>query len=246
MPRLPRISPAGIAVHVIQRGNNRQASFVSDEDHWAYTDWLKGCSSRYRVDIHAWVMMTNHVHLLLTPQDDSGVSKMMQAVGRRYVQYFNREYRRSGTLWEGRFKSCLVQDEIYLLELYRYIELNPVRAGMVKDPGEYRWSSYQVNAFEKASELCTPHREYLALGRDPLERQANYRGLFAHHVEGELLKDIRSNTNKGMAVGSVRFKKEIEVLTGRRLQSKKRGRPVGWRKKDSAKGKEKRKNFPQK
>jgi len=169
-------------------------------------------------------MMTNHVHLLCTPQDGSGISKMMQAVGRRYVQYFNRQYRRSGTLWEGRFKSCLVQNEIYLLELYRYIELNPVRAGMVKDPGEYRWSGYQVNGLGKASELCTPHREYLALGNDPLGCQANYRELFTRHAEGELLKDIRSNTNKGMAVGTDQFKKKIEVLTGRRLQSKKRGR----------------------
>jgi putative transposase len=238
MPRLPRISPAGVAVHVIQRGNNRQACFVSDEDHWAYTGWLKEYSSRYRVDIHAWVMMTNHVHLLCTPQGDNGISKMMQAVGRRYVQYFNREYRRSGTLWEGRFKSCLVQDEIYLLELYRYIELNPVRAGMVTDPGKYRWSSYQINGLGKESDLCTPHQEYLALGDDPSERQAGYRALFAYHVEGELLKDIRSNTNKGMAVGSDRFKKEIETLTGRRLQSKKRGRRVGWRK-DNARNEKK-------
>jgi len=237
MPRLPRISPAGVGVHIIQRGNNRQTCFVSDEDHWAYTGWLKEYSSRYGVDIHAWVMMPNHVHLLCTPQSDNGISKMMQAVGRRYVQYFNREYRRSGTLWEGRFKSCLVQAESYLLALYRYIELNPVRAGIVTDPGEYRWSSYQINGLGKESELCTPHQEYLALGNDPSERQAGYRELFAYHVDGELLKDIRSNTNKGMAVGSDRFKKEIETLTGRRLQSKKRGRRVGWRKDNTRKEK---------
>jgi putative transposase len=230
MPRLPRISPPGVAVHIIQRGNNRQPCFASDEDHWAYTGWLKEYSAKCRVDIHAWVMMTNHVHLLCTPNDDLGLSKMMQSLGRRYVQYFNREYRRSGTLWEGRFKSCLVENERYLLDLYRYIELNPVRADMVVDPAEYRWSSYQVNALGKASDLCTSHREYLSLGRDPLERQKHYRALFLHHVEGELLQEIRQNTNKGMAVGSDRFKEEIEALTGRRMQSKKRGRPVGWRK----------------
>ncbi|MEA2113980.1 MAG: transposase [Thermodesulfobacteriota bacterium] len=230
MPRLPRVAPAGIAVHIIQRGNNRQACFVSDEDHWSYTGWLKNYSAKYRVDIHAWVMMTNHVHLLCTPHDEAGISKMMQAIGRRYVQYFNREYRRSGTLWEGRFKSCLVESEDYLLELYRYIEINPVRANMVKDPGEYRWSSYQVNGLGKASDLCTPHREYLSLGRDPIDRQSNYRELFVHQIEGELLKEIRDSTHKGMAVGSERFKEEIEFLTGRRLKSKKRGRPVGWRK----------------
>ena len=138
MPRLTRVSPAGIAVHVIQRGNNRQVCFVADEDHWAYAGWLKEYSSRYRVDIHAWVMMTNHVHLACTPHSEGAVSKMIQELGRRYVQYFNREYRRSGTLWEGRFKSCLVDSADYLLELYRYIELNPVRAQMVNDPGEYR------------------------------------------------------------------------------------------------------------
>ncbi len=155
---------------------------------------------------------------------------MMQALGRRYVQYFNFEYRRSGTLWEGRFKSCLVQAEHYILEVYKYIELNPVRAEMVADPGEYRWSSYQVNALGKVSELCTPHQDFLALGEDVADRQKNYRDLFAHDVEGELLEEIRANTHKGLAVGNDRFKAEIETLTGRRLKSKKRGRPVGWRK----------------
>ena len=154
----------------------------------------------------------------------------MQALGRRYVQYFNREYRRSGILWEGRFKSCLVQTDEYLLELYRYIECNPVRAGMVNDPSEYRWSSYQVNGLGKKSKLCTPHQEYLALGKNPIERQTSYRNLITSEVEGGLLKEIRDNTNKGMAVGNRRFKEEIEALTGRRLHSKKRGRPVGWRK----------------
>lgn len=233
MPRLPRISPSGIPAHIIQRGNNRQVCFVADEDHWAYIEWLKEYSAKYRVDIHAWVMMTNHVHLLCTPHNEAGVSKMMQSLGRRYVQYFNREYRRSGTLWEGRFKSCLVQSDKYLLKLYRYIELNPVRADMVKDPGDYRWSSYQINGLGKESKLCTPHHEYLSLGKTSAERQASYRQLFIHEVEGELLKEIRENTNKGMAVGSERFKEEIEALTGRRLHSKKRGRPVGWRKNKS-------------
>ena len=145
MARLPRISPVGIPVHLIQRGNNRQACFVCDEDHGAYAGWLKKYARKYSVEIHAWVMMTNHVHLLCTPRTEGGVSRMMQSLGRRYVQYFNFEYHRSGTLWEGRFKSCLVQEERYLLEVYKYIELNPVRAEMVADPGEYRWSSYQVN-----------------------------------------------------------------------------------------------------
>jgi len=186
---------------------------------------------KYAVDIHAWVLMTNHVHLLCTPQQDGAVSLLMQSVGRRYVQYFNYQYRRSGTLWEGRYKSCLIQAERYLLEVYRYIELNPVRAKMVNDPGEYAWSSYPINALGKTSDLCTPHPEYVKLGCTKDERMKNYRALFSHHVEGNLLEEIRSGVNKGMAIGHDRFKDEIELLTGRRLKPKKAGRPVGWRKK---------------
>ena len=230
MARLPRISPVGVPVHIIQRGNNRQVCFVSNEDHGAYANWLKEYSEKYKVDIHAWVMMTNHVHLLCTPRQEEAVSRMMQALGRRYVRYFNFEYQRSGTLWEGRYKSCLVQEERYLLEVYRYIELNPVRAEMVTDPGEYRWSSYQINALGKVSNLCTPHPEYLELGLEPLECRKNYHALFVHRVDGELLEEIRANTNKGLAVGHDRFKDEIELLTGRRVKEKKRGRPLGWRK----------------
>ncbi|MEN8189344.1 MAG: transposase [Thermodesulfobacteriota bacterium] len=230
MSRLPRIAPVGIPVHVIQRGNNQQVCFVSDEDRSGYTGWLKEYSQKYGVDIHAWVMMTNHVHLLCTPQQESGLSRMMQALGRRYVRYFNFEYGRTGTLWEGRYKSCLVQAERYLLEVYRYIELNPVRADMVADPGDYQWSSYQFNGLGKAFNLCTPHPEYLALGTEPSERRKNYCALFAHNVNDVLMDDIRKNSNKGMAVGSDRFKEKIESLTGRRLRTKKRGRPKGWRK----------------
>jgi len=230
MARLPRISPVGIPVHLIQRGNNRQACFVSDEDHGAYAGWLKEYSQKYKVEIHAWVMMTNHVHLLCTPRQEGSISQMMQSLGRRYVQYFNIEYRRSGTLWEGRFKSCLIQEESYLLEVYRYIELNPVRAELVSDPGEYRWSSYQINGLGKISDMCTPHHEYLRFGKTASGRQSSYREFLSHHVDGELLKEIRDNTRKGMAVGNDRFKEELETLTGRRLKSKKRGRPMGWRK----------------
>lgn len=230
MVRLARILPVGVPVHVIQRGNNRQVCFASDEDHGAYAGWLVEYAKKYQVDIHAWVMMTNHVHLLCTPRQDGGVSRMMQALGRRYVRYFNFEYRRTGTLWEGRYKSCLVLEERYLLEVYKYIELNPVRAEMVFDPGEYRWSSYQVNGLGKGSDLCTPHPQYLALGPEPFKRQENYRSLFVHHTDGKLLEEIRTNTNKGMAVGDDRFKEEMEKLTGRRLIAKKRGRPIGWQK----------------
>lgn len=231
MARLSRVCPAGIPQHIIQRGNNRQICFASAQDFAAYVNWLKEYSIKYQVDVHAWVLMTNHVHLLCTPRVVNAVSNMMQALGRSYVQYFNYSYKRTGTLWEGRFKSCLVQEEGYLLQLYRYIELNPVRAGMVEQPSDYGWSSYQINALGKESALCTPHPLYLALGSDLATRQASYRDLFKYHVEGQLLDDIRLAANKGMALGSGHFQAEVESLTGRRMTAKKMGRPVGWRKK---------------
>ena len=230
MSRLPRICPVGIAQHIIQRGNNRKICFGSEQDFFAYVGWLKKFSVKFRVDIHAWVLMTNHVHLLCTPNEEDAVSHMMQALGRQYVRYFNHSYKRTGTLWEGRFKSCLVEDETYLLHLYRYIELNPVRASMVAQPSEYVWSSYQINALGKVSNLCTPHPLYTALGINDNERQATYRRLFTSHVEGELLKDIRAATKSGMALGNNRFKSELTSLTGRRLHPLPPGRKLGWRK----------------
>ena len=230
MARLSRVGPIGIPQHVIQRGNNRQVCFAGEHDFAAYASWLKDGSKKYKVDIHAWVLMSNHVHLLCTPRAPNPVSQMMQSLGRRYVRYFNFSYKRTGTLWEGRFKSCLAQEEIYLLQLYRYIELNPVRAGMVEQPSVYTWSSYAVNALGKTSELCTPHPLYLALGNEAKERQANYRELFKHPVDGKLLEEIRQTANKGMALGNDRFKVEVERLTGQRVTPQKMGRPVGCRK----------------
>jgi len=232
MARLPRIAPKDIPIHIIQRGNNRQVCFVSDDNHAAYAGWLKEYSKKYKVDVHAWIMMTNHVHLLCTPRHEKGISSMMQALGRRYVRYFNYQHKRSGTLWEGRYKSCLVESKTYLLNVYRYIELNPVRAGIVLSPGDYPWSSHRINALGKTSDLCTPHSEYMRLGADSKERCDKYRALFEHAIDEREIELIRSATNKGMIMGNDRFRKEIEVLTGRRVNEKKRGRPVGWRKLD--------------
>ena len=231
MARLARVCPVGIPQHIIQRGNNRQVCFACEQDFAAYVSWLKDYAKKYQVDIHAWVLMTNHVHLLCTPRVDNAVSLMMQALGRHYVRYFNSSYQRTGTLWEGRFKSCLVQEENHLLQLYRYIELNPVRAGMVRQPSDYAWSSYAINALGKGSELCTPHSLFLALGVELKERQTNYRALFDCPIEGALLEAIRGATNKGLVLGNEGFEEEVESLTGRRMTAKKRGRPVGWRKK---------------
>jgi len=225
MARLVRVSPIDIPQHIIHRGNNRQVCFGNEIDMKAYLHWLKLFSKKYQVGIHAWVLMTNHVHLLCTPQKEGAISRMMQSVGRMYVRYYNRNYRRSGTLWEGRFKSSLVQNELYLLELYCYIELNPVRAGMVEEPSAYSWSSYSINALGVKSDLQTPHPEYLALGKTKDERLNNYRELFKAHIEAELLTEIRENINKGLALGDERFTTQIENLTKRRVTARKAGRP---------------------
>lgn len=148
---------------------------------------------------------------------------MMQALGRQYVRYYNHTYQRTGTLWEGRFKSCLVSEEDYLFHLYRYIELNPVRAGMVSDPADYSWSSYQCNGLGKCSELLTGHPLYLHLDENPSVRQAIYRSFFESHVEGKLLEDIRRSTHKGLVLGNDKFVLELEQLAGRQLREGKRG-----------------------
>ncbi len=226
MPRLPRVGPVGIPQHVIQRGNNRQVCFANEQDFHGYIGWLKEYAEKYQVEIHAWVLMTNHVHLLCTPRVRNGVSQMMQALGRQYVRYFNYSYKRTGTLWEGRYKSCLVQEEGYLMEVYRYIELNPVRANMVDDPADYKWSSYQINALGKDTALCTPHELYLRLGASREERQERYRGLFNNLVDVALVKEIRKATQQGVVVGNEQFKLDIEKLTGRRMKILKTGRPA--------------------
>jgi len=223
MARLPRIRLPGIPQHIIQRGNNRQPCFASDEDFSAYAHWLDEYARKYEVAIHAWVFMTNHVHLLATPESEEGISRLMQTLGRHYVRYFNYTYKRSGTLWEGRFKSCVVDEEKYLLICQRYIELNPVRANMVESPAQYRWSSYRANGLGKPAQLWTPHRIYRDLGNSPQGRARAYRSLFRGHLDEKLIHDIRQATQQGMVLGNDRFKQEIERLSGRRVTTLKRG-----------------------
>jgi len=230
MARLPRIQLTNIPQHIIQRGNNRNFCFAAEQDFATYVHWLTEYSKKHCVDIHAWILMTNHVHLLCTPK---AISLLMQSLGRRYVPYFNHKYRRTGTLWEGRFKSCLIEDVSYLLQVYKYIELNPVRASMVAKPSEYVWSSYQINALGKQSDLCTPHSVYLDLGANSLERQETYRSLFKHHIDSVLIEDIRLSLNKGLALGSERFKSKIEQSCGRRVREAKLGRPLSSGKKQT-------------
>lgn len=222
MARLPRLYVPGCSHHVIQRGNNRQACFFDEMDYAVYLKKLRDASDKYQVSVHAYVLMTNHVHLLVTPSDELGMSRMMQSLGRYYVRYVNKAYRRSGTLWEGRYKSTLVDNDNYLLTVSRYIELNPVRAAMVQHPSEYPWSSYRSNAMGKAIELITPHALYQQLGDTCEQRQANYCQLFRGRIADYTLAEIREATNKAWVLGSDRFKKEIELVANRRAES------MGW------------------
>jgi len=226
MPRRSRLKAAGVPMHIIQRGNNRQACFFADEDYQFFLDCLARLAKRFRCALHAYVLMTNHFHLLLTSELEAGPSLLMKFLGQRYVQYVNRTCRRTGSLWEGRFRSSLVQTERYLLGCYRYIEMNPVRANMVKHPIEYPWSSYAANAEGKPVAWITPHGEYLALGLDDERRRAAYRGLFTTELDQQLLRDIRISTHGGYAIGSSRFREDVEHALKVRATPRGPGRPA--------------------
>ncbi len=235
MARRPRLYAPGVAHHIIQRGNNREACFYEEADYTTYLTYLKESAEHNQVSIHAYVLMTNHVHILCTPSDEKGNSRMLQTLGRRYVQYFNQKYDRTGTLWEGRYKSTLVQSEGYLLTVYRYIELNPVRASMVSHASEYPWSSYRANGVGLGIQLITAHKEYRKLGKTKDARLKAYRLLFRGRMAEKTVEEIRDCTNKSWVLGDDRFKQQIEARTG--IQTSRVGRG-GDRK--SAKFKERR------
>ncbi|MDQ6968295.1 MAG: transposase [Mariprofundaceae bacterium] len=223
MSRQPRFILPGQPQHVIQRGNNRDVIFTSDEDYKFYLEKLAAACTRFDCKLHAYVLMTNHVHLLMTPESKDGIGKVMQSIGRYYVQYFNYQYKRTGTLWEGRYKATLLDSENYLLTCYRYIEMNPVRAAMVDHPSEYPWSSYRCNAVGELNNLITAHELYLALGDNQQERGKFYRGLFDSQIEARELNEIRDATNKSWVLGTSRFKDRIEALTARQVAPKGKG-----------------------
>ena len=225
MPRRARLALPNVPLHIIQRGNNRQACFYADEDYRFYLDWLREHADKSGCQIHAYVLMTNHVHLLISAAQPDAPGALMKALGQRYVQYVNRTYRRSGTLWEGRFRSCLTQEESYLLACQRDIELNPVRAGMVAHPAEYRWSSYRGNAQGDSDGLLKPHAVYLALGKDAASREAAYRELFHTASEPGLIDEIRRATNGNYALGNALFAAQVTSALGRRAIPGKPGRP---------------------
>jgi len=225
MPRKPRFHVAGMPVHVVQRGNNRDPIFFDESDYHAYLKWLKEAAEKYHCKIHAYVLMTNHVHLLVTPEDEMSVSRMMQYVGRYYVPYVNHAYGRTGTLWEGRYKSSLIDSVAYLLTCSRYVELNPVRAAMVSHPSEYRWSSYTANAEGQANAIVEAHELYVRLASTDKERQKVYRGLFDAHIGDVELAEIRASWQTGTPLGSDRFREKIEDVLGQKVGQSRRGRP---------------------
>lgn len=224
MPRHARTIVPEVATHIVQRGNNRGACFFSDADRLIYLAQLGDLSRRHGCDVHAYCLMGNHVHLLVTPLRPESCAMLMKNLGQRYVQYVNRVHARTGGLWEGRFRSCLAQSERYVLACYRYIELNPVRAAIVDHPGKYLWSSYRANAEGRPDPMLKPHPEFLALAHDEIARRRMYRGMFDEVFSEELLSEIRAATNRGHAFGSRAFKNLLASARKRRVATSEGGR----------------------
>jgi putative transposase len=225
MPRSLRYPLVDVPQHVIQRGHNRQPVFFHLDDYQMYLQCLQGTAATYHSVIHAYVLITNHVHVLMTPLQANSLAKVMQSLGRQYVQYINTMYQRTGTLWEGRYRASLVEADAYLLACYRYIELNPVRAGVVPEPAAYPWSSYRWHALGHPDLVVTDHPLYLALARTPQVRQQVYQALFQERLHTGLLQEIRITPQQGRMFGTARFKDAIQTILARRARPGKAGRP---------------------
>lgn len=217
MPRPPRLVLPGQPLHLIQRGNNRSTLFRSPEEYRRYQQVLQDASVRAACAIHAFVLMTNHVHLLVTPAAACGPARLMQAIGRQYVRWFNDRHQRTGTLWEGRYRSTLIDSDHYLLTCSRYIELNPVRAGLVERPEEYPWSSFRHNAYGAPNSLVTPHPLYDALGSAPEERQLAYRDLFTRPLATRAVENLRRAFQSERVLGRAVYVEALERVLERRL-----------------------------
>ena len=223
MPRPLRIVFPGVASHVIQRGNNRAACFRHDADYLVYLSHLRQLSSKYDCAIHAYCLMTNHVHLLITPSSVSACASLMRDLGQRYAQYFNARHERSGTLWEGRYRSCIVESPRYVLACYRYVELNPVRARMVNHPSGYLWSSYAANSGVRFDPFVSPHSDFVALAPENDKPHNAYRALFDTEIDEPLLAAIRDATNGGYPLASESFKAAAMKPIGARVAPGKPG-----------------------
>ncbi|MXV07237.1 MULTISPECIES: transposase [unclassified Xanthomonas] len=215
MARLPRLDLPGIPQHIVQRGNNRLPCFLDDSDRMRYLHMLRDALHATGCQLHAYVLMDNHVHLLATPPEAGRVGQLMQRLGRHYVAIFNGRHGRTGTLWEGRYKSCLVDSADYVLRCYRYIELNPVRARLIDDPAAYRWSSCAANLGRRGHSALTPHPSWLALGNEAAERSSAYRALLDEVLSDELLADIRMYLQQQRALGHDAFRSMVEAKTRR-------------------------------
>jgi putative transposase len=226
MARLPRLTLPGYPHHIIQRGNNRQAIFASTADYLMLLDLLDENAKKFGVALHAYVLMGNHFHLLATPQTADGLPQMMQAVGRRYVRYFNDSQQRSGTLWEGRYRSTLIQAERYLLACMAYIDLNPVRAGLVAHPRDYLWSSYGHYSGQRMDKRITPHPLVWALGNTPFAREAAYADMVQAGISPVQQTALTDSTLSGWALGEPDFVAELQKRTERRVIKSSAGRPV--------------------
>ncbi len=224
MSRRPRIVIPGIPLHIIQRGNNRNPCFFERNNYLVYLAMLLKAGANAGCSVHAYVLMTNHVHLLVSPQHENSPAEMMKLVGSSYVPYINRMHGRFGTLWQGRYRSCLVQDERYFLICQRYIELNPVRAGLVRNPLDYEWSSYRANAHGERSDIVKPHENYRSLSVDQEERERRYRALFDEALPERELEHLRYATRANGAFGNAQFSESITATTGYDLTPGKPGR----------------------
>jgi putative transposase len=225
VPRKQRFYVPGAPVHAVQRGHNRSAVFFDDLDYLEYLRCLKEAANSCGCAIHAYVLMTNHVHLLLTPERADSVGRLFQSLGRHYVRYVNETYQRHGGLWEGRYKCNIIESQAYFLSCMRYIELNPVRACMVDHPAKYRWSSYAANALGVSNAVLTAHTEYVSLGGLPDARQSAYRGLFEGETDSEELTLLRCALQTGTPLGNNKFKAEIEAALDLKVGYVRRGRP---------------------
>ncbi|MFT4585295.1 MAG: putative transposase [Gammaproteobacteria bacterium] len=225
MPRRKRIYLPGFPYHLVQRGNNRQRCFSERVDFENYLDLWREKSHRYGVQVHAYCLMPNHIHFIVSTEQADAISNTMKVVGSRYAFHFNKRYQRSGTVWEGRHRSSLIDSERYLLTCLRYVELNPVRAGMTAFPDTYEWSSYALNAAPRRSWL-TPHPVYLALGSDPEERASAYRGLFDILIAEDEIDLIRQAAHYSVPISDDRYRREIELKFSLPTNYSKRGRPT--------------------
>ncbi len=225
MARLPRLTVPGYPHHIIQRGNNRQAIFAAPEDYRTLLALVEEHARAAQVAVHAYVLMSNHFHLVATPETAEGIPRMMQAVGRRYVRYFNQAQSRTGTLWEGRYRSTLIQAERYLLACMVYLDLNPVRAGLVAGPQDYPWSSHSHYVGASVDHLVTPHPLYWSLGNTPFAREMAYAELVRSGLSAEQQSALTSSAMRGWALGDQDYVADLQKRTERRVAKRSAGRP---------------------